>query len=142
MKTKRNIIKINREYNYDIEYSFDEDEEMENSSSHESFVYAYEMLMEKKKELEGNISLTEISTGKENVLENKTMYYSSLKEPTASCTDELRTNGQNYETQRDAKISIQSPCALAKLLQERIICSKPKMREIMFQMNESIFDNG
>jgi hypothetical protein len=46
---EKNIIKINREYNYDKEYSFDEDEEMENSSSHESFMYAYERLMEKKK---------------------------------------------------------------------------------------------
>ena len=70
------------------------------------------------------------------------MYYSSIKEPTASLTDELRTNGQNDNTQRDAKISIQSPCALAQLLQERITCSKNKMRELIIQMNESIFDNG
>ena len=44
---------------------------MEDSSSHESFMNAYERLMEKKKELEDKISVTEVFTGKGNVLENK-----------------------------------------------------------------------
>ena len=111
---EKNIIKI--KYHYETDE--DEDEEMEDSSSHETFMYAYDRMMEEKKELADSISATEELTGKENVLENKTMYYSSLKEPTASLTDELRTNGQN-NTQRDEKISIQPPCA-----------------------NESICDNG
>ena len=105
---EKNIIKINKKYSFEIEFDEDEVKVMEDSSSHESFMYAYERLMEKKKELEDNISVTEIFTGKGNVLENKTRYY--IKEPMASFTDELRTNGQNDNTERDPKISIQSPC--------------------------------
>ena len=62
---------------------------MEDSSSHKTFMYAYERMMEEKKELEDNISVIEVFTGKGNFLEYKTMDYSSLKEPTASLTDEL-----------------------------------------------------
>ena len=39
-------------------------------------------MMEEKKELADNISAIEVFTGKESVLENRTIYYSSLKEPT------------------------------------------------------------
>jgi hypothetical protein len=75
--------------------------------------------MEDLKELANNSNISVIGVIDENDgFEDKSMYYSSLKEPTASLTDESRTNDQNDKTQWDAKLvnnrPVRTPIASGK----------------------------